>query len=147
MKNKRLTLLDLLYLAMVFLPILAGILLRVLTKPATEGITVAGAQVYFTIPMPVQDLPITESQINSWLVILMILGLCLFLTRGLKTRNISVRQHLAEWLVEQADKLTGNNMGAYFMGIRPSLPPFWGSRPFRVCSRWWGCFRRPRTST
>ena len=43
--------------------------------------------------MPVQDLPITESQVNSWLIIFGILFLCLFLTSGLKTRDISVRIH------------------------------------------------------
>ncbi len=115
---------------MVFLPLLAGILLKVLTKPLSDGINITGAQVYFTIPLPLQDLPITESQINSWLVILMVLGLCLFLTRGLKTRDISVRQHLAEWLVEQADKLTHNNMGSYFVGYSAFIAAILGLSAF-----------------
>ena len=130
LKNKRFNFLDAVYLAMVFLPLLAGILLKVLTKPLSDGINITGAQVYFTIPLPLQDLPITESQINSWLVILMVLGLCLFLTRGLKTRNISVRQHLAEWLVEQADKLTHNNMGSYFVGYSAFIAAILGLSAF-----------------
>lgn len=107
---------DALYISMMILPILAGIILKVLTKPPSEGITIAGAQIYLTIPMPIQDLLITEAQINSWLVMISILGLCLFLTHGLKTQNISPRQHLAEWIVETVDALVGDNMGSYFMG-------------------------------
>ncbi|MBQ4055158.1 MAG: F0F1 ATP synthase subunit A [Clostridia bacterium] len=103
------------------LPIVSGIVLKILTRPASEGISITGAQIYFTIRMPVQDLPITESQINSWLVMISIFGLCLFLTRNLKTRNIGVRQHLAEWLVEKADGLVGSSMGEYFMGFSPFI--------------------------
>lgn len=106
---------------MMILPIVSGIVLKILTRPASEGISITGAQIYFTIRMPVQDLPITESQINSWLVMISIFGLCLFLTRNLKTRNIGVRQHLAEWLVEKADGLVGSSMGEYFMGFSPFI--------------------------
>ena len=130
LNRKKFTFLDALYLALVFIPLLAGVLLRVLTKPPADGINITGAQVYFTIPLPLQDLPITESQINSWLVLIMVLGLCLFLTRGLKTRDISVRQHLAEWLVEQADKLTHNNMGSYFMGYSAFIAAILGLSAF-----------------
>lgn len=144
LKHKRFTFLDAVYLAMVFVPLLAGILLKVLTKPIAEGINITGAQVYFTIPLPLQDLPITESQINSWLAILMVLGLCLFLTRGLKTRDISVRQHLAEWLVQQADKLTHNNMGSYFMGYSAFIAAILGLSAFSSLLSLFGLF--PPTS-
>ena len=144
LKNKKFSLLDFLYLALIFLPLLAGILLKVLTKPLADGINITGAQVYFTIPLPIQDLPITEAQINSWLAILMVLGLCLFLTRGLKTRNISVRQHLAEWLVEQADKLTHNNMGSYFIGYSAFIAAILGLSAFSSLLSLFGLF--PPTS-
>ena len=116
-KSRSFAVADVLYLLMIFLPIVAGIVLKVLTKPLSEGITVTGAQVYFTIPMPVQDLPITESQINSLLVMITILGLCLFITHGLRTRNISKRQHFAEWVVKTVEKLVTDNMGEYFRGF------------------------------
>ncbi len=116
-KSRGLTALDIVYIAMMILPIVASIVLKVLTKPASSGISITGAQVYFTIPMPIQTLPITESQINSWLVMISILGLCLFLTRDLKTRNIGKRQHLAEWIVEKVDALVSSSMGDYFMGF------------------------------
>ena len=116
-KSRSFAVADVLYLLMIFLPIVAGIVLKVLTKPLSEGITVTGAQVYFTIPMPVQDLPITESQINSLLVMITIFGLCLFITHGLRTRNISKRQHFAEWVVKTVEKLVTDNMGEYFRGF------------------------------
>lgn len=144
LKNKKFTFLDVLYLSMVFVPLLAGILLKILTKPLSEGINITGAQVYFTIPLPIQDLPITEAQVNSWLVILMVLGLCLFLTRGLKTRDISVRQHLAEWLVKQADKLTHNNMGSYFIGYSAFIAAILGLSAFSSLLSLFGLF--PPTS-
>jgi hypothetical protein len=117
--KKRLDFLDIVYLALMILPIVAGIVLKVLTKPLSEGISVTGAQIYFTVPMPIQDLPITEAQINSWLVILVVLGLCLFLTRKLKTRDIGVRQIVAEWLVEKADGLIAD--GFIGGGMLPKL--------------------------
>lgn len=111
---------------MMVLPILAGIILRVLTKPLSEGINVTGAQIYFTVPMPIQPLIITEAQINSWLVMIVILGACLFLTSELKTRNVGVRQHIAEWLVEKTEALVLDGMGEYFMGFSPFIAAILG---------------------
>ncbi len=102
---------------MMVLPIVAGIILKILTAPLSEGIQITGAQIYFKINMPLQDLVITSAQINSWLVMISITGLCLYLTHGLKTRNILKRQHLAEWVVENVEKLVNQNMGEYFGGF------------------------------
>lgn len=120
-KRRRLTAPDILYIAMMILPLLAGLVLKILTKPPSEGITITGAQIYLRVPMPIQDLLITESQINSWLVMIAIWGLCLFLTHGLKTRDIGVRQHIAEWIVEKTDALVADSMGSYFMGFAPFI--------------------------
>lgn len=116
-KSRSFAALDIVYMAMMILPVVAAIILKVLTKPASEGISITGAQIFFTIPMPVQDLPITEAQVNSWLVMISLMGLCLFVTHGLKTRDISVRQHLAEWVVEKVDGLVKDGMGEYFMSF------------------------------
>lgn len=118
-KSRRFLAVDIAYLGLMILPIVAGIVLKVLTKPASDSIEITGAQIYRTIPMPVQDLVITESQINSWLVMVAILGLCLFLTHGLSTRKAGVRQHVAEWIVETVDRLVEDSMGTYFMGFAP----------------------------
>ena len=121
---------DILYISMMILPLIAGMVLRILTKPLSEGITITGAQIYFSIPMPIQDLVITESQINSWLVMIAILGLCLFLTHGLRTKNPSARQHLAEWIVENANSLVVGNMGEYFRGFAPFIAAILGLSAF-----------------
>lgn len=144
MTKKRLDFLDIVYLALMILPIVAGIVLKVLTKPLSEGISVTGAQIYFTIPMPIQDLPVTEAQINSWLVILVVLGLCLFLTRKLQTRDIGVRQIIAEWLVEKADGLIKNSMGEYFMGFSSFIAAILGLSAFSSLLSLFGLF--PPTS-
>ena len=108
---------DILYVCMMVLPIVAGIVLRVLTAPAKEGITITGAQIFWSIPFPVQNLIITESQINSALVMITILGLCLYLTHGLRVKDISKRQHVAEWIIEKAEGMVKDSMGEYFSGF------------------------------
>ncbi|MBQ8684120.1 MAG: F0F1 ATP synthase subunit A [Clostridia bacterium] len=95
--------------------------LKVLFTPASEGITITGALVYFTIPTPVQPLPITEAQVNSWAVMLTILCLCLYLTHGIAVRPGTKRQLAAEWVVEKCKNMVHNNMGDYFAGFAPFI--------------------------
>lgn len=121
---------DIFCLALIILPIAFGIVLKVLFTPASNGIEVTGARIYFTIHMPIQDLPITEAQVNSWIVILALLGLCLFLTHGIKKIPDSKRQFAAEWLVEKASGIVGSNMGEYFMGFTPFIMAIMGLSAF-----------------
>ena len=114
--NKLFKLVDTFYIVMMALPILAGIILQVLTEPKSEGISITGARIFFTIPMPVQDFPVTESQINSALVLISIIFLCLFLTHGISERIELKRQHFAELIVEKIDNMVIENMGEYFKG-------------------------------
>lgn len=120
-KSRRFMAVDILLIAMMILPIILGMVLKVLTTPQSEGVSVTGAQIYFTIPMPLQDLPITASQINSWLVMISITGLCLYLTHGLQIKAETKRQHAAEWIVEKVEGLVNENMGEYFAGFGPFI--------------------------
>lgn len=106
---------DILLIAMIIVPFILGMTLKAITSPASEGINVTGAQIYFTIPMPVQELPITESQVNSLIVIISTLGMCLFVTRGLKVKPEKKRQLVAEFIVEKARGFVGTNMGERFV--------------------------------
>ena len=75
---------------------------------------VSGARIFFQVPtnIPVLgDFVISETLLISWLVMLVITLLCIFLTRGLKVEGISKRQALAELLVETANNLVRNNTG------------------------------------
>ncbi len=110
---------DALLLLMMIIPFLCGIALHVMFKPSSDDIEIAGALIFFTIKMPFQDLPITESQVNSWLVIIAVFFLCLFLTHGLSATKPTRRQHLAEMAIELAENLVHSNMGDYFSGFVP----------------------------
>ena len=121
-KNRRFVVLDRLYLALAILPLVCGMVIKVLTTPASEGIEIAGARIYFTIPMPLQDLPITESQVNSWLVMLTIFWLCRWLVHGVTEKAVTKRQLVCEWIVEKTDGLIADNMGAkYFSHFGPFI--------------------------
>ena len=111
---------DILLILLIVLPLVAGLVLKVLFTPATEGIVVAGALIYFTIPMPLQNLPITEAQVNSALVVLTILGIFLYLTHGVRRGVATKRQQLAEWIVEKMDSMVKDSMGDFFK----AFPPF-----------------------
>ena len=119
--SRNFKILDAFYIAMMILPIIFGIVLQVLTKPVSEGIAITGARVYFTIPMPVQDFPITESQVNSAIVMVVIFFFCLYITHGMSKKIELKRQHLAEMIVEKVDSLVKENMGEYFMGFAPFI--------------------------
>lgn len=115
-----------LLLILSIIPLIAGILIKVLYVPASEGIDISGAHIFFTIDLPLGGLPITESQVNSWLVILSLFFFCLFLTHGLKTKNMSRRQIIAEWIVNTVDNLVKTNMGEFFMGFGPFIAAMLG---------------------
>ena len=135
---------SIIFLILSVLSFAAAVAIKVIFVPASQGIDIAGAHIFFTIKMPVQDLPITESQVNSWLIILGILFLCLFLTSGLKTRNISVRQLVAEWIVEKSTILVNSNMGEFFEGFAPFVAAILGLSAFSSLSSLIGLF--PPTS-
>ena len=119
--SRKFKILDAFYITMMILPIIFGIVLQVLTKPLSEGIAITGARVYFTIPMPVQDFPVTESQVNSAIVLVVIFFFCLYITHGMSKKIELKRQHLAELIVEKVDSLVKENMGEYFMGFAPFI--------------------------
>lgn len=106
---------DALLLASAVIPFIIAIVLTILTKPAAEGISISGAQIYFKIPMPLQPLYITEAHIVSVCVVNAVFFICVFLTRGLKVRNISPRQAIAEKLVSMAENFVTGNMGEQYI--------------------------------
>ena len=120
-KSARFRAVDGALIAMMVLPILFMIVLKVLFTPASDGVNISGALVYFEIPMPLMPLTITESQVNSWAVMITILGLCLYLTHGLTAKAVCKRQLAAEWMVEKCQGLIQQNMGEYFADWGPFI--------------------------
>lgn len=143
-KAKKDKLIDWLYLAMMVLPFVFCMVLKVLTTPASEGISISGARVFFEIPMPLMPLYITEVQFTSAAVIISILGLCLYLTHGIKVKPDSKRQLVAEYVVEKVSGLVRENMGEKFMGYAPFIAAIMGLSAFSSLSSLLGLF--PPTS-
>lgn len=117
-------LLDIFYITMAILPLGVGILLKLISTPPSDGgVTISGARVFWHIDISSSnflDIFITEAQINSVLVIITILFVCLFLTHGLKQKIWLKRQHLAEIIIEKVDSMVADNMGEPFK----AFPPF-----------------------
>ncbi|MBR5134691.1 MAG: F0F1 ATP synthase subunit A [Clostridia bacterium] len=127
-KSRRFILTDILLIGMMVLPLVCGMVLKVIfEQPSLDGsIVVEGAMIYFTIPFPLQDIIISEAQINSWLVIITLFGLCLFLTHGVAAKPVTKRQLIAEWIVEQVDNMVLSNMGDYFKKFAPFIAGMMG---------------------
>lgn len=130
--QKRARWLDAAYLLLAVVPFVLCMALKVSTAQPAEGITVTGAHVYFIFQMPfagpaaVSTLPITESQVNSLAVVLSLLGLCLYVTNGIKVIPDSRRQVIAELIVEKAQGFVNDNMGERFAGFGPFVAAIMG---------------------
>lgn len=142
--SRRFRAVDALLIILMILPLLFGIVLKVLTTPLSEGMSITGALVYFTIPMPKWDLPITEAQVNSWLIMLSIFWLCLYLTHGLSPKAQTKRQLIAEFIVSKTESLVNENMGEFFSGFAPFIGSILALSAFSSLSSLLGIF--PPTS-
>ena len=71
-------------------------------------IEVTGAKILLELPF---GITITETQVNMWIVMAAIAGVCIWLTHDLKVRPTSKRQIIAEFLVKTAEKFVTGNMG------------------------------------
>lgn len=86
------------------------------------NLDISGAKILYTLPI---DLPvlgplrISETMVVSWIVMILITGFCIWLTRDLRVENISKRQAVAEFLVELANKFVIGNMGEKFRHMIP----------------------------
>ena len=128
--TRRFKMVDIFCILMMILPVFLCIVLKVLTTPSSSRISISGARIYFTIPMPIQNLPITESQIHSFAVIISILFLCLYLTHGIDKGVWLKRHHFAELIVEKSKSLVNGNMGEYFHSFAPFIAAILGLSAF-----------------
>lgn len=85
-------------------------------------IDITGGRIFYTFPFDfpiLGKLQITETMVISWVVMVIITGLCIWMTHDLKVEQISKRQALAEWLVEKANHFVLGNMGEEFRHLIP----------------------------
>ena len=71
----------------------------------------------FTIHIGNFNIPIAESTVITWVIMVILLVLCIFLTRGLKVKDVSRRQLVAEsivgWLEKFVIGMTGEEGKAF----------------------------------
>ena len=129
-KNIRFKITDILYILGAVLPFVFCMMLKILTNTPSEGISITGALIYFEIPMPLQNLLITEAQVNSWAVIISIFFLCLYFTHGLSVKANLKRQLIVEWIVEKTQELVNTSMGDFFKGYESFIAAIMGISSF-----------------
>ena len=81
---------------------------------------ITGPKIIFEIPL-LKGIDISETIVNSWIVMALITILCLILTHGLKTRNPGKKQLLAEFIVIKADDLVKDIMGDKYVRFSPYI--------------------------
>lgn len=82
------------------------------------NLEVTGPKILFKIPI-FGGIPITETIVNTWIVMALIVLVCILLTRGLEVRARTRRQVVAEYLVNMVNKMVKNNMGERFASYAP----------------------------
>ena len=60
---------------------------------------------------------ITETVVNTWIVMAVIVGLCLFLTHNMQVHARTKRQLIAEFIVKKMNAMVGENMGERFLRV------------------------------
>lgn len=90
------------------------------------NVEINGARIFFEIPV-LGGIPITETIVNGMIVTLLILGVCIFLTRNLQVRSATKRQAVAEFLVETAQNFVEGNMGKRFAYYTPFVAALFGA--------------------
>lgn len=84
------------------------------------NIEVTGAQILVKIPGTDMVL-LTETIVNMWIVVALIVGLCIFLTRGMQVHARTKRQIVAEFIVKKMNGMVQENMGPRFAGYAPFI--------------------------
>lgn len=84
-----------------------------------------GPKILFTIPY--LNINVTETVVDTWLVMAVITLICIWLTRNLKVVPTTRRQIVAEKLVEMANNLVNNTMGERYKFLTPYIAALFAS--------------------
>ena len=84
------------------------------------NVEVHGAKVLLDIP-GLGGAVLTETIVNMWIVMAVIVGLCIFLTRGMQVHARTKRQIVAEFIVQKVNGMVKENMGPKFEGYGPFI--------------------------
>lgn len=92
--------------------------------------SITGPDIVFTIPI-LGGIAISETIVNSWLIMAIIIGLSFWLTRGLKVRNPGRKQIVVEKLVTMVYSLVEETMGKKNIHFVPYIGTLF---TFSICS-------------
>lgn len=67
------------------------------------------------------SIPISTTLVVTWGVMLVLTGICIFLTRNLKVRAVSIRQTIAEYIVNTVENMVSANMGPQYLHYAPFI--------------------------
>ena len=86
------------------------------------NLDIHGARILFNIPI-LGGIVITETVVNTWIIMAVIIGLCLFLTHGMQVHARTKRQIIAEFVVKKINGMVRENMGerCYGAGYAPLI--------------------------
>ena len=103
------------------------------------NVDIKGAPIYFEIPI-LGGIPITATLVVTWVIMLILTLLSIWLTRNLKVKNVSKRQAVAEFLVKTAENFVNNNMGPRFSNYVPFVAALFSLSLISSLSSLIGCF-------
>lgn len=84
------------------------------------NIEVTGARIIWECPA-LGGVVLTQTIVNMWIVMAVIVGLCIFLTRNMQVRAQSKRQLIAEFIVKKINGMVQENMGERFADFGPFI--------------------------
>lgn len=102
-------------------------------------VVINGARIYTVLPI-LGGIPITAAMVNSWVVMALIIGVSIWLTRGLKTEGISKKQAVAELLVQTCQNYVQGNMGKRYAHFVPFIAALFSLSIFCSLSSLVGAF-------
>ncbi|MFV0341358.1 MAG: F0F1 ATP synthase subunit A [Anaerocolumna sp.] len=82
------------------------------------SVEITGAKILLRLPF---GIVITETQVNMWILMVVIALLCKWLTSNLKVKPTGKKQVVAEYLVNMATNFVRGNMGERFVGFTPFI--------------------------
>ncbi|MDE5563622.1 MAG: F0F1 ATP synthase subunit A [Oscillospiraceae bacterium] len=90
-------------------------------RGSPDGIDVHGPKVVCTFDVFGVTINLSETIVISWGIILAVTLLLLWLTSGMKTKDISKRQAVAEWAVQTVYDLVESSMGKRWRSFAPYI--------------------------
>ncbi len=90
-------------------------------KGSPDGIDVSGPKLIASFDVFGVKINLTETVVLSWVIILAVVLLLLWLTSDMKTKNVSKKQVVAEWAVLTIYGLVEDTMGKHWRKISPYI--------------------------